>query len=367
MADSLPTEPRDAGAPFPPGDIDPELIKLARTRPKVGAITAAGLIVLCIMFLVRLAPDRRFGGAGAEPVHVTAADLIAGKIDTEQLITIPGVPMVSQAIRAMKNPGNLGLRVVPLRGTADRVWLAVPGDGWQPPASAGTTGRLRKLDDLPFADAVRAYATEHPRPVFATAAQVHAGLASGTVTTVSGDPVALGAADQVALDAIDPAGCTIAAAFTDRLPDAAAWTQALTQADLTPTSATAPDAALGQIRFAIAAPVEAATAKLETAGLWGARAEPVVRHYQTTWAALRQSPAGALSLGGKQLPDAQIELVGLYASRGIPSDAYAVVTGELPDDYWYVLPIAIALVAIGLVFAWALVRAIRRDLLPIRA
>ena len=53
--------------------------------------------------------------------------------------------------------------------------------------------------------------------------------------------------------------------------------------------------------------------------------------------------------------------------RGIPSDAYALITGEHPEDYWYVLPVTILLAAIGLLFAWALVRAVKRDLLPARA
>jgi hypothetical protein len=67
------------------------------------------------------------------------------------------------------------------------------------------------------------------------------------------------------------------------------------------------------------------------------------------------------------VPDAQIELVGLYVAHRIPADAYVLVTGEQPDDYWYVMPITIALAAILLVFGWALVRAIRRDLMPARA
>jgi len=367
MAESPPIEPRDPGAPFPPGALDPDLVKLPRSRPRVGVITALGLCGLSVMFLLRLAPDRRFAGASDQAAPAAVADILAGKVPTEQLITVAGEPLVSQSIRAMKNPGNLGLRVVPVRGTGDRLWLVVPGDGWQPPQVTGTTGRLRRLDDLAFAEAVRRYAAAHPRPVFATAAAVHAGLATGRVDTVSGDQVVLTSGDVVALDAIDPDASTIAAAFTERLPDTAAWTRALTAAGLPPTATSAADPALGQVRFTVAAPAAAAAAKLDAAKLWGARPEPVTRHYQTTWSELRAQPAGALVLGGKSLPDGQIELLGLYASRGIPDGAYAVVTGEVPDDYWYVLPITLALVAIFLVFAWAMVGAIRRDLLPARA
>jgi hypothetical protein len=120
------------------------------------------------------------------------------------------------------------------------------------------------------------------------------------------------------------------------------------------------------VRFEVAAPVAGTTIRLEAAKLFAARVEPVRRHYETTWSALRASSPAGLTFGAEAVPDAQIELVGLYVARAIPDDAYALVTGESPDDYWYVMPITVALAAILLVFAWALVRAVRRDLLPAR-
>jgi len=107
---------------------------------------------------------------------------------------------------------------------------------------------------------------------------------------------------------------------------------------------------------------------LQAANLWApARLEAMTHHYETTWAKLRGSSPAGFVVDGTTIPDAQIDLVGLYVSREIPSDAYALITDEHPEDYWYVLPITLALAAIGLVFAWALVRAVKRDLLPTRA
>ena len=387
----------DPGAPIARDQIDPDLVKLARTRPRVGVITAAGLVFLSVLFLIRLGPDRRFAGRDATPEPVQLADVLAGKVDTDRLVVLAADPLVAHAIRTTTSKGSLGRRVVPVRGSGDRLWLAISGDGWEAPALNGYVGRLRRFDDLPLAPWTRAYAAEHPRPVFATAAAVRAGLPAGAVTTVAGDQVTPADGDAVALDVVDPDAATVAASFNDRLPDPAAWTAALRAAGLTPVSAGAPDDALGQIRFAIGASVATTTARLEGAGLWAARVEPVTRHYQTTWGALRRSyrciasravaeaaetRAGAdgsagvagdlgrrsvLDVGGSVLPDAQIELVGLYVARGIPGDAYALVTGELPDDYWYIPWVTVALAAIALVFAWALVRAIRRDFLPVRA
>jgi hypothetical protein len=359
--------PGDPGAPIAHDQIDPDLVKLARARPQVGVITAAGLVLLCSVFLWRLGPDRRFAGSGAEPRPAAVADVLAGKVEADQLVVLTADPVVSQAIRATKAAGSLGFRVAPVRGAGDRLWLAVSGDGWDPPATAGYIGRLRKLEDLPFAVAVRTHAAEHPRPVFASPSAVRAGFAAGSVTTVAGDTVRLAEGDKVALEMIDPATSTIAASFNDRLPDTAAWRAALERAGLPPTATGTPDVAVGQVRFQVAAAVSTTTTKLETAGLWAARVEPVTQRHETTWGALRTSSPAGLTFGSASLPDAQIELVGLYTARPIPDDAYALVTGESPEDYWYVMPITVALAAILLVFAWALVRAVRRDLLPARA
>jgi hypothetical protein len=274
--------------------------------------------------------------------------------------------MVSQAIRANIAKGTLGLRLAPVRGTGDRLWLVVSGDGWDRPQLTGYAGRLRRLDDLALAAAAHGYADQHARPVFASAAQVRAGFASGRVATVAGDSVAIADTDAIALDTVEAGAATIAAVFNDRLPDTAAWRTALDRAGLTPTATAAPDTALGQVRFTVAASVATTTTRLESAGLWAARVEPIARHFQTTWATLRRSPPAGLDVGGATLPDDQVDLIGLYVARGIPAGAYALVTGESPDDYWYVMPITIALAAVALVFGWALLRAIRRDLLPAR-
>src|SRR5262249_25945101 len=103
--------------------------------------------------------------------------------------------------------------------------------------------------------------------------------------------------------------------------------------------------------------------KLEAAGLWAARVDPVTHHHDTTWRALKGSGPAGLTVAGITIPDAQLDLIGLYVVRDIPSGAYAVIIGENPQDYWYGLPVAILVGLIGLVFAWALVRAVKRDLL----
>ena len=354
----------EEGARIPKDAIDPDLVKLSRKRPKIGVITAAGLVFLCGFFIVRLWGDRVFGGASTDPTKTTVAEVLAGKAGLDGYVSIAAEPLVSHAMRTTTAKGNLGLRVVPARGTSERLWLVVNGDPWDEPHAQAYVGRLRKLDDLAFARYVRAYANENPRPLFATAAAVHAG---GTIETVGGDKVTVADGDKVAIDLVDPNAATIIASINELRP-VASWKPALERAGLAPQNEQVRED-LKEIRYDIVGPdAVASTMKaLEKAELWAARVDPVMRHYQTTWATLKTSPAGSLRIDDKTLvPDAQVEFVGLYTARAIPSDAYAIVVGEKPADYWYVLPITIGLGLLGLLFIWALVRAVQRDLLKPR-
>lgn len=353
----------DEGAPIPRDRIDPDLVKLRRTRAKVGVITSLGIVVLCGYFLVRLTPDRRFGGEDEAPTAVASADVLEGRVETDRHVEIEAEPLVSHAIRSIKSKGDLGLRLVPARGSSDRLWLALPGDSWDPPVvNSRYTGRLRKLDELPFATAVRGYAAENPRPLFATSSSVRAGITAGKVKTVSGEEIAIADSDRIAFDLVEPAQSTIIASYGERQPTVQAWLAAFTRAGISATEVKVgkpkdSDEALGQVRFDVQLSPAETTQKLAAAELFATRVEPVTLHKEMTWAELKQ----------KQSPDAQVDLIGIYARREIPGDAYVLITGEVPQDYWYVTPISIVLVVIGLLFAWALVRAVRRDLLPPRA
>jgi hypothetical protein len=360
----------ESGAPVARDAIDPDLIKLSRKKIRVGAVTAAGVVFLCAFFLLKLSADRRFAGRGESADKVAISDVIAGKIARDSFVSLDAEPAVGNAIRATSAKGNTGMRVAPARGTSDRLWLVLPGNGWQPASTGTYAGRLRKLADLPFASAIGEYVSANPRPVFASVAAVRAGFATGKVAIVDGDSVSVTDRDRVAFELVDPATATVITTLNERFPTVASWSAALTAAGITPTHAPTVDPATpDQVAFEVATPdaVATLTKKLETASLWAARVEPLTRHYDSTWGALRASPPTGITVGTTTIPDAQIDLVGLYVARGIPADSYALLVGDRPTDYWFVMPVTIALGLIGLVFAWALVRAVRRDFLPARA
>ncbi len=355
-------EPAPTGAPIAKDAIDPELIRLSRKRPYVGIITAAGLVFLCGFFLLRLSPDRRFAGATPAPAKVALADIAAGKISDDRYIKIEAAELaMAHSIRASNNKG-LGLRVVPVRGTGEKVWIVTTGDGWDPPTFGNFTGRLRPLRDLAFSSQLVDYAKDHPRPLFAPPTSVRAAFAGGKVATVTGEQLELKPNDRVAFDTVDPNVAVLIATFNSRLPTKEVWATELGKADV--AIITTRDPTDHTIHFDVIGDLATVTAKLQAANLLSpARIEASTHHFETTWAALQGSSPAGFVVNGTTIPDTQIDLLGLYVARSIPSDAYALITDENPADYWYVLPITIALCVIGLIFAWALVRAVKRDLM----
>lgn len=372
MAEDVKTGADEPGAPVPKDKVDKELVdladvKLSRTRMRIGVLTAAGVMFLAVFFILKLDPDRRFAGEPEAPARVTIAEIVAGKVDSDAHVVVDAEPLMSHAIRAATQKGNIGLRVVPARGASEKLWLVLPGDGWSEPNVAGYAGRLRPLEDLPFADSIESYLAANPRPLFAPAAAVRAGFATGKVKTVAGDEITLRDTDRVGFDVVDTGSAHVICTFNERHETIVDCNKALAEAGVGTIGA--PIEGREQATFTVKASDAVATTmtKLETAKLWGTHVEPVTQHYETTWGKLKTSGPAGFTIEATTIPDAQLDLIGLYVARAIPDGAYALIAGEKPQDYWYVLPVTIVVALIALLFAWALARAIKRDLLPSRA
>ncbi len=364
MADDVKTAvPDEPGARVPKDAIDPELVNLRRSRPKVGLLTSAGVLFLSLFFLLKLNPDRRFSGEADTPSRVSVADISKGSIDEDAHVVLDAEPLMSHAIRSAVAKGHVGMRVVPVRGGSQKVWLVLPGDGWTDPSTRGYAGRLRALDDLPFSDAIGEYLAGNPRPLFASAAAVRAGFGTGRVPTVAGDEITLRDSDRVGFDVVDPGSAQVLCSYNERHKTTVDCLKSLTDAGISVTGK--PIDGREQATFIVSGPDALATTltKLESAKLWGTHVEAVTQHYETTWGKLKASAPTGFTVDTVTIPDTQLDLIGLYVARTIPSGAYALIVGEKPQDYWYVLPVSIIVALIALLFAWALVRAVKRDLL----
>lgn len=355
------------GAPIPAGTIDPELLRLRKKAAGVGVVAAATLTLFSLWMMVRLLPDLRFSRAGDAPSQLSVAQLVAGSED-RYVEAIPDL-VASQTVRIRGRTAS-EVRAVPIAGSRDRAWLILDGSGWiDAPLNGAYAGRLRALDSTPWASALRGFVSGRSWPRFATLAAVRAsaGAGQGTIATVDGGEVRIAPTEAVDVEVALSDTATIDAAFNTRFPDAKAWHAALVTAGVIDASARPSSERNNFVSYEVrlADAVAETSKRLLAAGLWAARVSPVNKRVASTVGAVA---AGPVVVDGRALPDAEVGLIQFTAPRTIPADARVLIVGERPADYWFLLPLEIALGALAALFVWALVRAVRRDiLLPRRA
>lgn len=351
----------EPGAPIARDEIDPELVNLRKGGPKIGAITAGGVAILCAYLIMRLLPDVTFSRQGDTPARTTAAAMT-----DNQFVEVPLQIVRAQAVRLRQTNGGIGLRAAPVAGSSDALWILMTGDGWAPAVpDAAYAGRVRDLDALPLADALRDHVAAHPGPSFATLAAARAAFATGELTTVGGNKVVVAPGDRVEVDMPVADAATIIVTFNKRLPGVSVWVEALTAAGIAMKGAPH-DITDDTARIDAAEGAASIMDKLSKASLY-ARVEPINTTAVTTWGELAKAGAGPVTLDGKPVDDARIDLVRVSAKRHIPGSARILVIGEVPEDYWYMLPLVIGLGVLGAIALWALGRAIKRDYLAPRA
>jgi|JI10StandDraft_1071094.scaffolds.fasta_scaffold02073_3 hypothetical protein len=363
MADDANREP---GAPIGKDEIDPDLIRLPRGALQIGLIAAAGVLVLCIALLVRLRHDVGYAREDDTPRPVTAADIVAGKVADNSYVTLEAPPDRAGAVRLRLTKGSDGHRVVAVRGTGDRLWLALPGDAMDHAAQRDdrVSGRLRRLADVRYAGPLARALAAYPAPRFITGAELRrARTANATsVTLIDGQPLTLGADADVDLSVVDPNAAIVVAALSEGHPTAAAWAEALVAAGVIAAGQAPISATADLVRWEVRRPdaVAAVQAILDQAQLSGARTDASATNLRTRFSALAVTDAGVTSPAGV-IPWSAIDVAAVWAPRPVPAGAWVVLADERPGDYWYMQAIFVGLVLIGALATWALVRAVRRQ------
>jgi len=357
------------GRPRPRDEVDPELLVLPRPRARIGWLLALSVIAFCAYFMIRLRGDLVFSRAGGEPSRLRSiAEALSA--DPEDYVAIEAVPDRAFLLRVFASDAKDGHRLAPVLGSGDRLWIMFEGSQWDAPAAYDEVyrGRVKRLGDLPFyGDLVDHLATMQRLPRGVKIAALRAALEqrASSLDDIGGDRIALTGDTPIAI-AERVAGQSAVTVFrTDTQRDESAWRHALEGIGLLAPGAPLLDTREDAWTFQVAAPdgVDAVEAKLVAARLFAARAEPYDRTHRTTWGTLSAS-SGGLSVGATQVPWQSVTATAVETPRTAPADARVIITTEAPGDYWYLIPVYLVFAAIALLFAWALVRAVRGEAAP---
>lgn len=153
----------EPGAPVPPDAIDPELLKLSVPLPRRHPLVAVAVLLVGALLLYRMRTDLTYAMQPSTPRELgeAAAALRSGKLAEAAggYVQVSGLPDRRNALSFDPKGSRLRTHVFRILGTggaASKVLVATPGVAASR-AENRFTGRLRRFDEVYFADAVADY------------------------------------------------------------------------------------------------------------------------------------------------------------------------------------------------------------------
>ena len=330
--------------------VDPELVRLRRRAP-VGPLLAASVLGFAILLMVRLRHDLAFSGQPETPVDLgRVADLRTMDLPEDGHVALAG-ELDARAPARLRGLQSAGRRLTPLLGTDGRIWIDEEGEAnaVTPVYEGGFAGRLRRLDDAPFAGDLRAFvAGLPPLPRHVQPSALGPGLPD---RDVHGDPLRVAADTPVSLEERVTGVALVTLVATDTIKDEPGARRALEAAGLAGRPVEKTDTSW---TYEVALDATDAAARLRAARLHAGVAEAKRIVHQGQAGALRVD-GDAVVLGDRRVPRAAVTLVTVLTPPAIPEDAWVLRSGDTPAALWYMRPVYGLLALIALLMVWALV------------
>lgn len=156
--DGSPADAPHPGAPIAPDAVDPELIRLSLPLPRRHPGVAIAVLLVGALLLYRLRADLHYAmqPATASDLGSAPAALKGGQLAgaVEKYVSISGMPDHRNGLAFDPKGGRVRVQVFRLLGTSSRVYVATPAAP-SPPFLNKWTGRLRRFDEVSYAEALR--------------------------------------------------------------------------------------------------------------------------------------------------------------------------------------------------------------------
>jgi hypothetical protein len=343
-----------------PGD-DEDLASLAPAPRGKNPLVAAAVIALAFVIGWHLRDDARFAFASRTPTDLGDARSLAARgaaLEDNHFVTVSGqaerryaLYLEPKGVRARQTVFRVlgagkGLFVV----GADSADNVNPTERW--------TGRLRRFDAMPYAPSLRHYyATETEVTRYLALDALKAQLTGGSAELRDrmGEPLAVRPDQNVVVDVVYPGELKVYLS-KDKIPSLADARHELDRIGLQPSAGEET-----KDEFVFIVPMPDAR-KNEIVGKLSEK-ELAFQPHEERFTVHR----GELRLDGDSLeigprakaPWAQVKAVGVPSPVDIGPDAFILVEGEAPSQFWWAPLILALLVAFAAFNVWYLVRAIR--------
>jgi hypothetical protein len=345
----------------PPGnDVDDELASLAPSPRGKNPLVAAAVIALAVIIGWHLRDDVRYAFSSRTPANLGDARALTATPGDNSYVTIAGQPERRYALYVEPRGVRARQTLFRLLGGGTRLFVRASETGDRSGIAERWTGRLRHFDAMSYAPSLRHYyatETEVTRNVALDGlkAQLADGAAGAELRDRMGAPIAIGADTDVVVT-VDYPGELKVYLGKDRFPSLPDARHELDRMGLQPSSGDE-----NKDEFAFIVPMPDAR-KNEIVGKLSDKELPFQPHQErfTVKRGELKLEGDTLQIGPRaKAPWSQVESIGVPAPVTVGADAFILLEGEAPQQYWWAPLILALLLAFGAFNVWYLVRTIR--------
>ncbi|HEX9103074.1 MAG TPA: hypothetical protein VF997_12770 [Polyangia bacterium] len=351
--------PDEPGAP--PSDED-DLSTLAPAPRGKSPLVAAAVIALAGVIGWHVRDDARFAFAARAPADLGDARSAATRgaaLEDNRYVTISGQAERRYALYLEPKGVRARQTVFRVLGAPHGLFVVAADSTDRADLSERWTGRLRRFDAMSYAPSLRKYyGTETEVTRYLALDGLKAALAGGGAVELRdrmGEPLAVAPAQSVVVDVVYPGELKVYLS-KEKLPSLADARHELDRVGLAPSAGEET-----KEEFVFIVPMPEAR-KNEIVGKLSEKElafQPHEERFTVTRGELRLD-GDTLQIGARaRAPWAQVKAVGVPAPVEIGADAFILVEGEAPAQYWWAPLLLALLVAFAAFNVWYLVRAIR--------
>jgi hypothetical protein len=340
---------------------DDDLASLAPAPRGKNPLVAAAVVALAAVIGWHLVDDARYAFASRTPTDLGDARSLAARgaaLADNHYVTIAGQAERRYALYLEPKGVRARQTIFRVLGVAQGLFVVGADSGERSDLSERWTGRLRHFDAMSYAGSLRHYyATETEVTRYLALDALKAALLSGAADLRDrmGQPLGVASDQKVVVDVVYPGELKVYLS-KDKLPSLADARHELDRLGLTPSAGEET-----KDEFVFIVPMPDAR-KNEIIGKLSDKEmafQPHEERFSVTRGELRLD-GDTLQIGARaKAPWAQVKAVGVPAPVTIGSDAFMLLEGDAPAQYWWAPLLLALLVAFAAFNVWYLVRAIR--------
>jgi hypothetical protein len=352
--------PDEPSAP-PPADGDDDLASLAPAPRGKNPLVAAAVIALAVVIGWHLRDDARYAFAPRTPADLGDARSLAtrgGALEDNRYVTVSGQAERRYALYLEPKGVRARQTVFRILGVSQGLFVVAADSGDRVDLTERWTGRLRHFDAMSYAPSLRKYygtETEVTRYVALDALKAALTGGSGELRDRMGATLTVRPNDNVVVDVTYPGELKVYLS-KDKLPSLADARHELDRLGLSPSPG---EETKDEFVFIVPMPDARKDEIISKLSDKEMAFQPHEERFTVTRAELKLD-GDTLQIGARtKAPWAQVKAVGVPAPVEIGPDAFVLLEGEAPAQYWWAPLLLALLVAFAAFNVWYLVRAIR--------